>query len=263
MVLVRVGQQPAALQQPRRCQAGFPASLLESLGLRLVAIGLVQQLVPERRHLGRAIETRKPPRPGVDRLLGAFLLLDAREGELERRFRRGLEAAFAAPVEIRIQHRQAERDVPALGRRRLAPHVFARQVLEAELASAGALPEEVHFQVAGELLRLGEQLRGAGLLEGKQHVRRLDLGALAVRALHVERRRRALEHRAGFQLAIFLIEKVHARTRVCARGAGGSSAGCGRRPAPPPARRRRSARLRAGSPAPRRRSPPGAGSAAA
>src|SRR5512145_2394410 len=140
-----------------------------------------------------------------------------------------------------------------LRRRGLAPDVLARKLLEAELARATAFPQEIRFEPPGEALRLVEEHSGLGPLKGKQYAGGLDFRPAAVRTPDVERRRRALEHGAGFQLAIFLIEKVHAKTRVCVRDVAENSAGCDPRRGSPPARLPRSARPPADSRAPRRR----------
>src|SRR3990172_1896215 len=63
----------------------------------------------------------------------------------------------------------------------------------------------------GVLLRAGEQLGPRGLLEAEQHVARLDLGAPAVRAFHLKGGRCLRQHRADPELAVFLVQNVHAR----------------------------------------------------
>jgi len=229
MVVVAVGQQAAALEQPCDRPSAGGAGLLERPGLGLVPVRGVEQLVLEGGDLRRAVAFRQPLGPRRDLLLDALFLLRGGERKLERRLGGGLEAALAAPVEVHRRRVQLHQDPGRLRRGRVASDVFARQLLEAEFPRAAAFPEELDLQPAGEFLRLGEQLAGRRPLEGQQHARRLDLRAPAVRALDLERRGRALEHRARLQLAVFLIEKVHAKTRVCGGGVAGSSAGCGRR----------------------------------
>ncbi|MNC87027.1 hypothetical protein D3C83_27220 [compost metagenome] len=108
---------------------------------------------------------------------------------------------------------QLDQDAGGFGRGRLAPDVVARQVLEAELARRAAFPEERHVEPFGEALRLGEHLRPRRPIEGQEHVGRLDLRAAPVGALDLEGARRLGKHRAHFQVAVLLIEKLHGRTR--------------------------------------------------
>src|SRR5256885_929959 len=51
MVVMRVGEQTAALEKPGRGQAGFAARLLQGARFRLVAIRCIEQLVLQRRDL--------------------------------------------------------------------------------------------------------------------------------------------------------------------------------------------------------------------
>ena len=51
-----------------------------------------------------------------------------------------LEAALAAPVEVQRRGMQLHQHPRRLDRRRLAAHVLARQLLEAEFPRAAALP---------------------------------------------------------------------------------------------------------------------------
>ena len=63
VVLMRVGKQAAALEEPRRAEAGIVAGLLERARLRLVAVRRIQQLVLQRGDLGGAFEARERLRP--------------------------------------------------------------------------------------------------------------------------------------------------------------------------------------------------------
>ncbi len=76
--------------------------------------------------------------------------------------------------------------MPAASTLRLVPVVLARQVDEAELLLRRALPQEVEVDRLGRRLRPRQQLGGAGRLEAQQHVRRLDLDALAARQFDLQ-----------------------------------------------------------------------------
>src|SRR5262249_8093339 len=155
--------------------------------------------------------------------------------------RRGLEPTLAAAVEVHRRRMELDQNSRGLHRRGLAPDVVLGELAKPELARTTALPQETDVEILRELLALAEEFRARGALEGELHVRRLDLGSAPVRALDLEGGGALAEHRADLQVAVFFIEKLHAR-RIprCARDAAESSAGCGRRRPPRPARTPRS-----------------------
>src|SRR5512134_4091595 len=107
-------------------------------------------------------------------------------------------------MEVDRRRMQLEQHPGCLGRARFAADVLAREILEAELAAAAALPEEIAVQPGRIRLRGGEQLGRGGALEVQQHVRRLDLRAPPMRRLHLERGWRLREHCADLELALLL-----------------------------------------------------------
>src|SRR6185295_13634866 len=110
--------------------------------------------------------------------------------------RRGLETAFAAPVEVHRRRMQLHQHSGRLHCRGIASDVVLGELAEAKLPRAAAFPEEADVEVVGELLCLGEELRAGRTLEGEEHVRRLDLGAASVRAFDLEGSRGLAENRA-------------------------------------------------------------------
>ena len=254
VVSVAVRQPSAAREELRRRKARLGTSLLKRLGLRLVAIRGIKQFVLQRGYFRWALASSQRLGPRDDLLLYALFFLHRGKRELQRRLGRRLVAPPAPAVEIHRRPMQLHQHAGRFDRGRVASDVVARQLLEAEFPRAAAFPQEFHLQPGGEFLRPGEQLGRRWPLERKQDVRGLDLGAPAVRAFDVKRGRCLVEHRPDLQVTVFLIEKLHGKTRVCGAGAAGSFAGCGRRPRSPPAPLRHSARPPCGSRALRRRS---------
>src|SRR5262249_12446449 len=84
MIVVRIGENAAALEQARRRKPAFLASLLEGLGFGLIAIGRVQQLVAQGDDLGRAVEARETPGPRRNAFLEPLLLFHPCKRELQR-----------------------------------------------------------------------------------------------------------------------------------------------------------------------------------
>src|SRR5439155_19524671 len=237
VVLVRVVEQAATLEEPCRAEPAIPAGLLQGARLRLVAVRRVKQLVLQRGNFPGTLEARERLRPRL--LLGehALFLFQAGERELEGRLGRRLEAALAAALEVHRRAVQLEQDAGRLDRTRLAPDVLASESLEVEFRRAGALPQKVDLEAFGKALRLGEQLARGWLLEAEKHAGGPNLGAPAVRALHLERGRGLREHRSHFELALLLVQHVHVSTPQSSGrvpGRWGNSADRDRLPAPPP-----------------------------
>ncbi len=207
--IVRVRQQSAAREEPCRREPRALARLLESLRLGLGPVRRIKQLVAQRRQRRGALEALERRHPLGDLLLLALFLFQRSQRELEDLLRRRLEAALSAPMEIHRRGMQPDQDAGGLEGARLAPDVLARELAEAELGCARALPEEIGVQAAGIALGFGKELRPGRLLEFEQDICRLDLAAAPVRALDVQARRRLRQDRADLELAVFFIQDLH------------------------------------------------------
>src|SRR4249920_1942610 len=96
--------------------------------------------------------------------------------------------------------------------------VIAAERIEGELLRSAALPEEVDVDVCRKPVRAVHETVHAGLAEAEQHVRCLDLRALAVSGLDLQRGVVVGEYRADAEAAFFLVENVHGGVaRRCAR----------------------------------------------
>src|SRR5262249_54443526 len=136
------------------------------------------------------------------------LALDRGERRGECLLRRGLVAPFALLVKIHGRAMELDEEGSRLGGRRIAPEIFPRQRIEREFVLAAALPQEIHVDACRQLLRLAHEVGQPPAFEPDKYIRRLDLGALAVRSLDLQRSDIVGEHGADFEIAIFFVKDV-------------------------------------------------------
>src|SRR6185312_14679996 len=118
-------------------------------------------------------------------------------------------------------HMERHGDRGGFLRRGRAPVVLGRERFERELAGPAHFPKEARIDGAGHLLRLAHEGAERLTVEAQQHARRLDLRALAVGRLDLERRPGFREDGSHAEGAVLLEEHLlHAAPR--AMGAAGS-----------------------------------------
>src|SRR5581483_12468449 len=181
VILVRVLEQAAALEKPRRAEAGVKTGLLEGFRFCFISIRRVQQLVLQCGNLRGTFELRELRGPLSDLRLQAALLLQPGERQFERLLGGCLESALAAPVEVHGRAMQLHQDAGRLYGVRFAADVITSQALKIEFTPARAFPQELHVERFGKPLGLGQELASRRLLETQEHVPGLDLAAAAVR----------------------------------------------------------------------------------
>src|SRR5262249_49373731 len=111
-------------------------------------------------------------------------------------------------VEVDGARVEAQRDGGCLDRRGAMAVVLRGERIESDLVSTADLPEELGIDLLGEPLRLGHESPERLSVEAQEHVRGLDLRALAVRGLDLERRAGLREDRPYAECAVFLEENL-------------------------------------------------------
>ena len=217
LVIMAIGECAALGHQARHRQPRLSAGRLQSLGFEPVAVGLVKQLSeqvaefrrqsPQLQFFGHALDSQG--------LLP--LLLQSGQGRLEDLRRRLAEAPAALAVEVDRCRMQAQQGGCGLDRTRVAAEIVAGEVGEGEFGVAAGFPEKVGVHAFG--LGLGTRYQvGAGRLgEAQQHVRGLDLGALARCEFDLQRGVVVGEYRACPEGAVLFKKDIHGG-RICQGG---------------------------------------------
>src|SRR5262249_6468977 len=153
----------AALEELCDREPGPCARLVDRLGFRAVAIGLVKQPVALRPELIGEYAVGELLDPGCDLRLLMLSLFHAGQGGAQSVRRRGAISTPAFAVEIHRDRMQLHEDARGLDGGRGAPAILLREFRKAELLGSAALPEEVSIHAPGHRLRLREQVCGTRL----------------------------------------------------------------------------------------------------
>ena len=215
VVIVRRRQRAAALEELRGRRLQLLARLLQRLPFDALLVRPVEQL---RRRAARTPAAACPLQaaPRTRALLRlASLALDRRERRLERLRRRRLVAALALLVEI---HRRAvelaaaappTRAAPARGRSIRGPASRTRTRPGRSTATENPRRSPRRACCASSM-----KCAEAGAVEAQQHGGGLDLGALAVRRLDLQRGIVVGEHGADLEAALLFVENVLAHGSI-------------------------------------------------
>ncbi|MCX7187657.1 MAG: hypothetical protein NTW24_00845 [Proteobacteria bacterium] len=104
---------------------------------------------------------------------------------------------------------QADQGACRLGGTGRVAEVLGAQFGEVKVVRRTAFPQEGHVNVCCDRLRLGHELGQPGLGKAQQHVGRLDLAALALRAFRLQRGDAVGEYRADLESAVVFVKDVH------------------------------------------------------
>ena len=199
----------ALLEQMDDRHARGRGGRFERLVLDGVLVGRVEQFVQlVAEGLGQ-LEVREALDERGLRLGLQTLALDARERGLQRIGRCGPVATAALLVEVHRRAVQPQQQPRGLDRGRGMTEVVATEREIVELVLRGDFPEEAGIDVRREgLRRLGER-NGCRPLEAHHHGVRLELDALAVGRLDLERSGVVGEDGASLEAAVLFVENVH------------------------------------------------------
>ena len=143
-----------------------------------------------------------------DGLLAFFLQTGQCGGEDIRR--RLAETPLALAMEVNRRGEKGQQQGRRLNRAGLVPVIIVGHLGKLEFAVGEALPEKIRLDVGSQHLGLRQQFARRGLIETQQHVRRLDLGALARRRFDLQAAVVIGKDGGGFEGAVFFEEEMHA-----------------------------------------------------
>ncbi len=123
---------------------------------------------------------------------------------------------------------QLEQQCSGLDRARRVTEVLGGEFLEAEFALRRALPQEIGVDVRVQAARCGQQRVRGRRIEAQQHVRRLDLHALAAGQFDLQAGARLGHDRTGLEVAV-VVEQEVLHLAIDYRGAVPASRGVRRR----------------------------------
>ena len=209
MIVVGRGQCAAIEQQACGGFAGFAASGFERLGFAAVAVRLVEELLQQRRELGRQLAVLEFLDHALDGGGLQALLFQSGEGGLQDLGWRLAEAATALAVEIHRRRMQAQQHGRRLHGIGLGTVVFSGEFFESEFLFAADFPEKTDvdpFRVRFAALQQFARRRGG---KAQQHVGRLHLGTLAGRKFDLQGRDVVGQHGAGTESAVLFKQDIH------------------------------------------------------
>jgi hypothetical protein len=196
-------------QQVQRGALRLLGGLDHGLVLGTVLVGLEQDLVELLLDGGGALAGGQLLRPLLDLQRDLLLALDGHQGLLEDVFRRLLEAALAATVEVVRGLEQAHQHGGLLHGVGAVAEVLAGQLVKAEVFLGGHFPDQVHVDVGACAAAWAISFGGRRLGELEQHVGGFHLHALARIELDLHRTVGFGHHTTGQELAGVIKKGIH------------------------------------------------------